>query len=204
MTALILDCEQGSADWFAARMGIPTASEFKTVMAKGEGKTRRAYMLKLAGEIITGEPMESYSNGNMERGKIKEAEARQLYEFAHDVELKQVGFIRNGNKGCSPDALIGDTGLLELKSAAAHVLIELLDKDAFPPEHKAQCQGALLVAEREFVDLGVYCPKLPLFERRVTRDEKYIAELSAEVDRFNDELAALVEKINRYGMKEAA
>ena len=79
----IVDCEQGSEAWFRARMGIPTASEFATVMAKGRdggaSKTRAKYMRQLAGEIITGEPMESYSNGHMERGKEWEPDARDAY-----------------------------------------------------------------------------------------------------------------------------
>jgi hypothetical protein len=195
----IFTCEQGSPEWFSARLGIPTASEFSTVMAKGEGKTRRAYLLKLAGEVITGECAESYSNGHMERGKAMEADARDLYEMLHEADLEQVGFIRHGQKGCSPDGLIGLPGAVEFKSKLPHLLIDLLLKDVFPPEHKAQTQGTLWVAQREWIDLAVYWPKLPLFVKRAYRDEPYIANLAAEVDRFNDDLAATVEQVSRYG-----
>lgn len=195
----ILDIEQGTPEWFAARAGVPTASMFATVLAKGEGKTRRTYMMKLAGELLTGEPMENYSNGYMERGKEMEDEARDLYAFRQDVEPQQVGFIRNGAKGCSPDSLIGNDGMVEIKTKAPHLLIEVLLKGEFPPEHKAQCQGQLWVAEREWVDLAVYYRKMPLFIRRATRDEEYIKTLSDAVDRFNDELAATVESIRSYG-----
>jgi YqaJ-like viral recombinase domain len=195
----IVDCEQGSESWWRARMGIPTASEFATVIASGRGggdsKTRRAYMLKLAGEIITGEPMESYSNGHMERGKSMEDEARNFYAFMTDAPIARVGFIRNGSKGCSPDSLIGSNGMLEIKTKLPHLLIELLLKDDFPPEHKAQCQGALWVAEREWIDISVYWPKLPPFIKRAYRDDSYIATLAKSVDEFNDELAATVEKV---------
>src|SRR4051812_4435301 len=106
----ILNMDQGSPEWFAARAGIPTASMFATVMASGknggESKGRRTYMLKLAGEIITGEPMDNYSNGHMERGHVMEPEARDLYSFMTDAEPELVGFIRNGRKGASPDSLI--------------------------------------------------------------------------------------------------
>jgi hypothetical protein len=110
----------------------PDRSEFSTVMAKGKdgGKsvTRKTYMLKLAGEILTGEPMESYSNVHMERGKEQEAEAREAYELMRDVDCQQVGFIVNGDKGCSPDSLIGSDGGLEIKTALPHIQVERLLK----------------------------------------------------------------------------
>ena len=101
----VFDIDQGGDAWFRARMGIPTASEFSTVLAKGVGggdsKTRRTYLYKLAGEIITGEPMESYSNSHMERGKAMEDEAREMYAFVTGAEPQRVGFIKNGRKGAS-------------------------------------------------------------------------------------------------------
>ena len=200
----IFDFEQGSPEWYAIRAGLPTASEFSTVMAKGktpgsESVTRRKYMLRLAGEILTGEPMENYSNNHMDRGKEQEDEARQLYAFTYDAEPQRVGFIRNGTKGCSPDALLNDDGLLEIKTKRGDLLIDCLLKDEFPSEHRAQCQGGLWVSEREWVDLTVFWPGLPLFVKRQARDESYIKNLAAEVDRFNDELAETVERIRRYG-----
>ena len=200
----IIDCEQGSPEWFAARAGIPTSSEFSTVMAKGEGKTRKTYMLKLAGEIITGEPMSSYSNGDMERGKLMEDEARDLYAFMTDNEPQRVGFIRSGNAGASPDSLISINGGLEIKSALAHIQIERLLADTLPSEHKAQVFGCMWIAEREWWDFTSYCPKLPLFVKRVYRDEVYIAKIAEEVDRFNEDLSKTVEFIRRYGVTEKA
>lgn len=200
----IFDCDQNSPEWFDARKGLPTASRFSDVLAKGEGKTRRKYMLTLAGEILTGQPAESYSNGFIERGHTMEPEARRIYAFMYDAEPRQVGFIRNGAKGCSPDSLLGDDGLLEIKTQKADLLIDTLLKGSFPAEYVAQCQGALWVSERDWLDIAVYWPGLPLFVRRATRDEAYIANLSAEVDRFNDELAALVEKVRRYGEPQAS
>lgn len=204
----ILTCEQGSEEWFRARMGMPTASEFSTVMASGKGggesKTRRTYMLKLAGEILTGEPMENYTNGHMERGKVMEDEARDFYSFMKDAEPRRVGFIVNGPKGCSPDSLIGDDGMLEIKTALPHILIEKLLRDDFPPEHKAQCQGALWVAERDWIDIAVYWPKLPLFVKRAYREETYIKTISDAVDTFNVELQETVERIRGYQGQRAA
>lgn len=204
MNVQIFHFEQNTPEWLACRLGLPTASEFSTVMAKGEGKTRSTYMRKLAGEIITGEPMESYQNAAMERGKIMEDEARTAYELLHNVDCDRVGFVRNGNKGCSPDSLIGDAGGLEIKTAAPHIQIDRLMRGDLPPEHKAQVQGALWVCEREWWDFVSYWPRLPLFVTRVFRDEEYIKKMAGEVHAFNTELAELVAKIRQYGRKEAA
>jgi hypothetical protein len=203
-----ITCEQGTDDWFRARMGIPTASEFATVMAKGraggDSKTRQTYLYKLAGEIITGQPMESFSNAHMERGKLMEDEARAFYEFMTDTQCERVGFIRSGRKGASPDSLIGATGLVEIKTKLPHLMIEAILRGEFPPEHKAQCQGQLWVAEREWIDIAVYWPGLPIFVTRATRDEAYIRELSDAVDAFNAELDLIVDRVRSYGQAKAA
>lgn len=200
----IFDFEQRSPEWFKCRAGLPTASEFSSVLAKGEGKTRAAYMRKLAAEIITGEPGESFDTPAMERGRRMEAEARDFYAFLSDVPLQSVGFIKNGNKGCSPDSLIGDNGLLEIKTQRADLLIENLLRKDFPPEHRAQTQGALWVSEREWIDLSIYWPKMPSCIFRAYRDETYIKALSDAVDAFNDELQTLVAKLRSHETRKAA
>jgi hypothetical protein len=194
--------KQGSAEWFQARLGMPTASMFATVLAKGKdggvSATRKTYLMKLAGERLTGEPAEEYSNDYMQRGKVMEAAAREDYVFQTDADLTQVGFVSNGPKGCSPDALVGDDGLLEIKTKAAHLHIEALLRGDFPPEHKAQCQGSLWVTERDWVDLAIYWPKLPLVVYRARRDEAYIRQLASAVDAFNSELEAMVTRVKAY------
>lgn len=195
----IFDMDQGSEAWRAARCGIPTASKFATVIAKGEGKTRSKYMRELAGEILTGEPTETFSNAHMDRGKAMEDEARETYSFIHGVEPIRVGFVRNGQKGASPDSLIGERGGLEIKTALPDIQIDRLERNRLPPEHVAQVQGNIWTAERDWWDFVSFWPKLPMLRVRVYRDEPYIKALSDEIDRFNDELAALVERIRRYG-----
>lgn len=199
----IIECEQGAPEWFAARMGLVTASEFKTIIGvKKEARekaTRDTYMRKLAGEIITGEPMENYTNAHMERGKVNEDEARDLYAFTFDIEPQRVGFIKNHGAGCSPDSLLGTDGGLEIKDAMAHIQIDRLLKGELPPEHRAQVQGNIWIAERDWWDFVSHCRGLPLFVTRVHRDNGYIATLAGAVDQFNVELAELVEKIRRYG-----
>jgi hypothetical protein len=160
-------------------------------------------MLKLAGERITGQPMESYSNAHMERGNIMEAEARDFYSFMTDSEPQLVGFIRNRDAGASPDSLVGETGLLEIKTALPHILGDLILKGEFPPEHKAQTQGQLWVAGREWVDLLIYWPNMPPLIKRAYRDEPYIRALADAVAEFNAELADVVTRIQAHGEKIA-
>jgi hypothetical protein len=197
------DLEQNSDAWRACRAGLPTASCFSDILAKGQGKTRASYMRRLAAEVITGEPLESFTSAAMERGHALEGEARQLYGFMNDVEPKQIGFIRNDRKGCSPDSLIGDNAMLEIKTQRGDLLIETILKDEFPSTHVAQVQGQLWIAEREYCDLLVYWPGLPPFIKRAYRDEKFISELSRAVSDFNADLDALVERIRSYGGHDA-
>lgn len=204
MPVEIINCDQNSPEWFECRRGLPTASAFADILAKGEGKTRKSYLHKLAAEIITGQPLESYNNPYMERGHAQEDDARQLYAFMMDAEPVRVGFVRNGPKGCSPDSLIGDSGVLEIKTQRADLMIETLSKDKFPAAHVAQCQGALWVTEREWIDICVFAPSMPLFVKRAYRDAAYIANLAKAVDEFNAELAETVEAVRLYGVKEAA
>lgn len=197
----IIDCIQGSDEWWKARLAVVTASEFHCVLAtgrsSGESKTRRKYMLRLVAEAITGEPQEAYSNAAMERGRAMEAEARDYYALLTDLEPVQVGFLRNGRVGCSPDSLIGNDGMHEIKCKEYHRHIECLLVNEVPTEHRAQCQGGLWVAEREWIDFQSYCPKLPPFIKRVHRDDKYIADLDKAVQIFLDELNELHEQIKR-------
>ena len=196
----IYDVEQGSPEWLQLRMGIPTASKFKVLIAKSEEKKGRTdYLYKLAGEQLSGEPMEKFSNDAMEDGKAKEPILRDQYAFYRPCEPQLVGFIRNGKCGCSPDALIGDHGMLEIKRAAPHVLIPLRrrarsDPTYFPPEHLAQCQGGLMVTGRTWCDLVIGYPTMkPPVIIRTWRDELYIQQLRDAVDLFELELRRLVE-----------
>lgn len=190
----IFDCEQGSPEWFECRRGIATASRFGDVLAKGQGITRRKYLYTLAGEALTGECAEPYTNPHMERGHEMEADAINLYAFERDVEPVVVGFMRRGRAGCSPDRLLGDNGMIEVKSKLPHLQLEVLERDDVPPEHKAQVQGQLWISGREFCDFVSYWPRLPLFVKRVERDEKYIESLAQAVADFVGELDTLVAK----------
>jgi predicted phage-related endonuclease len=192
------ELEQGTPEWWDVRMGIATASNFTKVKAGGEGKIRWRYMRMLAGEQITRMPAETFRNDAMDRGTAQEPALRSLYALMTNNEPIPCGFMRRrlGDYmiGCSPDSLIETKGMLEIKSAAAHVLIEVVEGNQIPPEHVAQCQGSLLVSGREYCDLFIGCPGMRPFYKRIPRDEAYITMLANFLDVFNRELAQMVER----------
>lgn len=195
----VFDCDQGTPEWFEARRAVVTASEFATVLAKGRGGgesvTRRKYLLTLAGEAITGEVADKWEgNRHTERGKLLEPEARDAYALIAGVDPVQVGFLRRGQAGASPDSLIGDDGLLEIKTKLPHLQIECLEADRLPPEHVAQVQGQLWISGRQWCDFVSYWPGLPIFIKRVERDESYIASLSVAVGEFVTEMNQIIQK----------
>ena len=194
---IIHNIPQGTVEWLAVRAGKVTASEFDSVLAQGRNgvsKTRQTYLYKLAGEIITGQVVESYSNANMERGKVMEDEARAWYEVMH-AKVETVGFIEEGRTGYSPDGLIGESGALEIKTKFPHLLIPVVLSQDFPAEHKAQCQGGLMVSGREWIDLVCYWPGMPVAVHRAYRDDVYIASLRQAVADFVGELDAIVGRL---------
>ena len=202
----IFYCQQGSPEWFDARRAVVTASEFATVIAKGRGGgesvTRRKYLLTLAGEAITGEVADKWEgNRHTERGKLLEPEARDAYALITGADPVQIGFMKRGGAGASPDSLIGEHGLLEIKTKLPHLQLECLEADRLPPKHAAQVQGQLWISGRQWCDFVSYWPGLPIFIKRVERDEAYIAGLSVAVDEFLAELSAIVRK---YGAQQAA
>lgn len=200
----IFDCAQNSSEWLEARRGIPTASRFADILAKGQGITRRKYLYTLAGEVLTGEVQPAFTTEAMERGHAMEADAVNLYAFERDVEPVVCGFMRRGRAGCSPDRLLGRDGLVEVKSKLPHLQLEVLERGALPPEHKAQVQGQLWVSGRAWCDFISYWPRLPLFVTRVERDEPYIESLAQAVADFVNELDALVKKYAPQELEQAA
>ncbi len=197
----VYTCEQGTPEWHEARRGIPTASCFSDILAKGQGKTRRKYLLTLAGEILTGEVTPGFTNAHMERGHAMEDEARRMYAFMRDTDPVLVGFMRRDRTGASPDSLIGEDGLLEIKTKLPHLQLEALESRKLPSDHVAQVQGQLWVSGREWCDFVSYWPRMPLFTVRVERDEPYIEKLEKEVAAFLGELDLIVSK---YSQQQAA
>lgn len=194
------DCEQNSPEWYECRRGIPTASEFHTVMAQGKKKgepsiTRQKYLYRLVGERITGEVLDRYTNADMERGHVMEPDARNLYALMTDIEPEPCGFLRRCGAGYSPDGLVGNDGTLEIKTKLPAILIDVLLTNEIPPEHWKQIQGGLYIAERDYCDFVCYWPRIKPFMKRVGRDENTIRRIADEVARFNDELSTLEARI---------
>ncbi len=206
------DIEQRSAEWFHLRAGSFTASRCSDLMARtksGPSASRGNLIALLAVERLTGQPVETYRNAAMERGTELEAEARDAYSFAHGVAVGEVGYVPHPtipNCGCSPDGLIGNDGLLEVKcpaSMAKH--LEALRSGSHAVEYRWQLQHQLFVTGRKWVDAASYDPRFPehlqLAVVRVQRDEAAIAEIAAEVAKADAEVEAIV---NELKMKEAA
>ncbi len=196
----VINCEQGTTEWFEARRGKVTGSKFGTVMASGRGgsesSTRKKYMQQLVAERISGIPTESYSNGHMERGHEWEPLAIEEYEFINEVECEAVGFICDEDKGASPDRLVGNDGLVEVKTRTGQLQIELLLSGEVPKTHIPQIQGQLWISEREWCDFVCYSKGLKTFTKKVFRDDNYINKtLWPSVDKFINEMKELEEKI---------
>lgn len=200
---IIIDAEQGSDEWHLARAGRATASEFSSVLAKGQGKTRAAYLRRVVAERLTGKPTETYKNGHMDRGTAQEPYARMSYEAATGNFVEQIGFIQHDTlmAGCSPDGLIGSDGCVEIKSVIPTVQLETILAGEYPSEHRAQLMGALWLTGRDWIDFCSYSPDMPgnlrTYIFRVKRDEAYITQLAAEVTVFLTEVERLIEQLNR-------
>lgn len=198
--------EQGTDEWKMARLGHVSASNIAAVMSKakdgGETATRRGYKIKLVAERLTMQPQESYKNAAMEWGNEQEPFARMAYEAAKNVFVDKTGFWKHEQKewvGVSPDGLVGDDGLIEIKCPNTTTHLEYIWDDVVPTEYRKQIQCQLWVTGRQWCDFVSYDPRLPaknqLFIKRCERDEKLIATMEAEVDTFLNEIQAIIDKL---------
>ena len=202
------EMEQGSEAWAQARCGLVTASRASDVIAvskNGEAAVRRNYRAELISEILTGVPYPTYLSQEMKWGIAKEPEARVAYELAHDVLVETCGFILHPGVdrfGASPDGLVGDDGLIQIKCPNTATHLSWLMSGVIPVEHMPQMLAEMSCTQRAWVDFVSYDPRLPehlqLFVRRFSRDAKLIAVLEREVENFNQQidelLAALPQK----------
>lgn len=198
------DVQQGSLDWLALRTGIPTASEFENIITPtGLQSKSSAYVLRLATEILIGRPMESLEHSeHIQRGREREPEAIAAYEFAQGVRTKTIGFALtdDGQAGASPDRLVDDDGLLEVKCPSWQVQVGYIVAHAkgelgFEKEYKPQVQAQLFVTGRRWVDFYSWNPDLPEVHARVLRDEAYIEKMERFLAAFiarRDEMVSIV------------
>ncbi len=199
------DLIQGTDDWLQARVGKITASRFSDVLAKtksGVSKTRQSYMYDVIAEKMTMQPAESFTNQYMQWGTQTEPLAREFYQSTIQDEIEQVGFVElNESVGCSPDGLVGSSGLLEIKCPKTTTQIQRWIDGGFPSEYQAQVQGQLWICNREWCDFVSFDPRIltdkKMFKVRVRRDEAFIKTLKTEINQFIEEMNAIIEKLNK-------
>lgn len=199
-----IECSQGSPEWYFARIGIPTSSEFDKILTPTGKRSTQAdkYANRLLAEIILKEPLDMRPpTFAMERGTMLEADAAASYEFQEDVTTTRAGFFMDDNKryGCSVDRLVWDKGLLEIKCPLGDTHMANLLSGKLDDSYKPQVQGQLLVTGKEWNDWYSYFPGLPPSKIRVERDEAYIALLVEALDEFHDLLGSKYNRLVELG-----
>lgn len=202
--------QQGSDEWFKARCGKATASRIADIIARtksGYSASRKNYEAQLIAERLTGEVGASFSNAAMQWGTETEPQARDTYQFLNDIEVVQVGFVDHPNipmSGASPDGLVSDNGLVEIKCPNTATHLETLSNGKVPGKYNTQIQWQLACCEREWCDFVSFDPRLPeamrMFRTRVFRDDEFIDDVEKEVSEFLTQVAEKVENlIKAYG-----
>ena len=198
--------EQGTPEWFAARLGNVTASRVADVIAKtksGYSASRDNYMAQLICERMTNTVAESYSNAAMQWGTETEPLARAAYESFADVLVDQIGYVPHPTierAGASPDGLVGLFGLIEIKCPNTATHIDTLISEQVPSKYITQMQWQMACTARAWCDFVSFDPRLPnglqMFVKRVEFDTEYAAMLEEEVTKFLGELDAKIFKLN--------
>lgn len=206
--------EQRSPEWFAARLGKVTASRVADLMATtktGFAASRANYMAELICERLTGQPTEKYSNAAMQWGTDTEPQARAAYSFMRDVEVVETGFVLHPtipDFGASPDGLVLDDGLVEIKCPSTATHIETLLSETIPAKYVTQMQVQMACTGRAWCEFVSFDPRLPtelqLWSQIVRRDDDAIREIETKTQNFLSELAAKVEDLRARYMQEAA
>jgi putative phage-type endonuclease len=206
---IIESCEQGSEEWLSLRLGKITASRVKDVLTKGRGtspsKTAESYMMELIAEILTGNSKPFFENDAMRWGTETEPQARAMYAVNNDfVDVKEVAFVEHNEQiGISPDGLVGDDGLLEIKCPNTTTQLKRALSDDYSSDYKAQIQMQLWVTEREWCDFLSFDPRLECaagyLQQRVMRDEEYIEEMKTKVHAFVEKMNELIKQLTKEG-----
>lgn len=203
----VIDAPQGSDQWLIARAGRVTASRISAVIAKGRGgepsATRAAYLGELIAETLTGKPCNAFQgNADTERGTEEEPNARAAYEVRHKVMVDSVGLVVHptiDRAGASPDGLVGEEGLLELKCPRPHIHIDYLLGGTPPAKYIPQMAWQVACTGRKWVDFASYCPAMPsdlqLFVVRYVPTMDYLQSLEVAVEEFLRDMDAKLARI---------
>ena len=185
--------EQRTPEWFAKRLGKVTASRIADLMAKtktGPGASRANYLAQLVTERLTGQPTESYKSPAMDWGIEQEAAARAAYSARTGVLVDEVDFVDHPTMqaGASPDGLVGEDGLIEIKCPNTSTMLEYLEDRTIPTKYRLQMQWQLAVTGRDWCDFVAFDPRLPehlqLLVIREPRNTDFVVEITHEVNRF--------------------
>lgn len=202
---ITLDCEQGTPEWLAARVGIPTASNFGSIITPTglQSTGRKDYLRQLAGEWMIGKPDPDAFTGSywMKRGNELEAAARAYYQFMYDEPVIQIGFAYKDalrQFGCSPDGLIGDDGCWENKTPKLTTHVGYLEKGVMPGIYKPQTQGVMWICDRQWCDFMSFHPDTEPLIVRVMRDDDYISKMSEQMKLFLADLRLLKNKMEGF------
>ena len=193
---LIHNCTQGTEEWFACRLGKLTASVAKTISTAGKGL--ETLCLEKATEILTGKPNETYKNEAMEQGNLLESEARSIYELETGATVTQVGFVEeNEYVGVSPDGLVGDDGLIEIKCPTNKTYTQYLLDGKIKPEYYSQMQMQMFITERLWCDYVVYNPnfKKSITIQRVYPDNKEIEKIADGLAKGTEIIKSIIREI---------
>lgn len=187
---IIKGIDQGSEEWLKLRLGVATASNFdKIITPTGKESAQfEKYALELATQTLVSEPDSTFKNEAMQRGNALEPLARQLYQETTLNFVDEITMFKSdcGNFGYSPDGLIGEDGLLEIKCPLATTHLKYLIDNKLPSEYIPQVQGGLLVSGRKWCDFVSYHPNFKernMLIIRVERDEEFIAKLRDGIDK---------------------
>jgi putative phage-type endonuclease len=199
--------EQGSQEWFLARCGKVTASRIADVVARtksGWGASRANYMAQLIAERLTGTPAQTFTNAAMQHGTETEPLARAAYGFYCGQEVQEVGFIEHPTiemSGASPDGLVADEGLIEIKCPNTATHIDTLLNGTIPKKYILQMQWQMACTERKWCDFVSFDPRLPedlrMFVKRIDRDNDKIAELEKGVSDFLGEISEKIKRLEQ-------
>jgi putative phage-type endonuclease len=193
---IIHNHEQRSVEWFACRLGLPTASNFdKIVTSKGEASaSAKKFLYQLVGEVLTGIKKETYTSPAMQHGIETEAEARKVYELVTCETVEEVGLCVSdcGRWGASPDGLVGNDGQIEIKCPNLETHHNYILSGKLPTDYIQQVQGQLLVTGRKWCDFVSYFPNLQPFIVRVYPDLEFQKILENALIKFDADLKKLV------------
>lgn len=201
---IIESIEQGSQEWHELRLGKITASRMADVLSKGRGsmpsKTAENYMMELLAEKLTGEQKPFFENDAMRWGTETEPQARAMYELKSGYDVIEVAFIeRNEFIGVSPDGLVGECGMLEIKCPTTITQIKRALTDDYSKDYYTQIQCQLWVAEREWCDFVSFDPRIDVDSsyllQRVSRDEGFISEMDIKSNAFIERMNDLYERL---------